>query len=453
MRRSVGIIAGITSVLAVAACLGSSAWSQIGANERAFPQSRAAIEQALKTMQPEMSGRLPTLDGFAQPDQTSLDRYQRGYFQSTAEVIPVPSGGSLVRFTVKITAWYTDPVASRSGYKLLSSNGRIESDLLDQLTDRLALSSSSSIPKAAASKTAITHIATTAPLSVPNPATAPLPVQPTISAKSTEPDLVSAPVPQLPKNMGTFSPPSATNVESTTKTSQPNNANTNAPSSDLETELESLQEILKSQAHPKNLIAVKASGTPVVKSPSLTAKTLFMASEHDEFELLDYTPDWVHVRISGLSRGWIWRSNVEMPEGIPDVENSSGKLSAAAGELFKVSREETAPFPGDWAPLRGRNVKIISIQMTDETAKDPGQEVKLAFARSVLDRTYGEIAQKSPDLAGVVIIFDSADGGMIAATVNSLKQWKAGSLSDAALWHQCFFDPPEISGSGAGGSD
>ena len=22
-------------------------------------------------------------------------------------------------------------------------------------------------------------------------------------------------------------------------------------------------------------------------------------------------------------------------------------------------------------------------------------------------------------------------------------QWKAGTLSDAALWHQCFFDPPE----------
>jgi hypothetical protein len=43
-----------------------------------------------------------------------------------------------------------------------------------------------------------------------------------------------------------------------------------------------------------------------------------------------------------------------------------------------------------------------------------------------------------------VVIFDSADGGMIAATSNSLQQWVAGKLSDTAMWHQCFFDPPEI---------
>jgi hypothetical protein len=32
---------------------------------------------------------------------------------------------------------------------------------------------------------------------------------------------------------------------------------------------------------------------------------------------------------------------------------------------------------------------------------------------------------------------------MIAATFSTLQQWKAGKISDAALWHQCFFDPPE----------
>ncbi|MGA7318954.1 MAG: hypothetical protein WBW98_00480, partial [Candidatus Sulfotelmatobacter sp.] len=56
---------------------------------------------------------------------------------------------------------------------------------------------------------------------------------------------------------------------------------------------------------------------------------------------------------------------------------------------------------------------------------------------------YAELAQKPQELAGIVVIFDSADGGMIAATFPTLQQWKAGTLSDAALWHQCFFDPPE----------
>jgi hypothetical protein len=32
-------------------------------------------------------------------------------------------------------------------------------------------------------------------------------------------------------------------------------------------------------------------------------------------------------------------------------------------------------------------------------------------------------------LAGIVVIFDSADGGMIAATLATLQQWKIGTLS------------------------
>ena len=43
----------------------------------------------------------------------------------------------------------------------------------------------------------------------------------------------------------------------------------------------------------------------MVATPSLNAKAQFLASLHDEFELLDFDANWVHVRISGLSRGWI----------------------------------------------------------------------------------------------------------------------------------------------------
>ena len=73
--------------------------------------------------------------------------------------------------------------------------------------------------------------------------------------------------------------------------------------------------MLKNQAHPRNLVAVKKTGTPVVATPSLNAKPSVSATEHDEFEMLDFNTDWVHVRISGLSRGWIWRTSLEMPEG------------------------------------------------------------------------------------------------------------------------------------------
>lgn len=174
---------------------------------------------------------------------------------------------------------------------------------------------------------------------------------------------------------------------------------------------------------------------------SLTAKTLFLASAHDEFEMLDFNRDWVHVRISGLSRGWIWRNSLEMPDSVPAGDAPPSPVPVAA-EVFHISREESAPFPGDWAPLRGKYVKIVSVEKINE-AKEAGPKLRLEFAKSVLDKDYADLAQKAQELAGIVVIFDSVDGGMIAAALPSLQQWKAGKLSDAALWHQCFFDPPE----------
>jgi hypothetical protein len=83
------------------------------------------------------------------------------------------------------------------------------------------------------------------------------------------------------------------------------------------------------------------------------------------------------------------------------------------------------------------------VQKIQENEKDSGAQAKLAFAKSLLDKNYVELAEKSKELSGIVLIFDSVDGGMIAATLATVRQWKAGTLSDAALWHQCYFDPPE----------
>jgi hypothetical protein len=199
----------------------------------------------------------------------------------------------------------------------------------------------------------------------------------------------------------------------------------------------------------KVLVAVKRSGTAVVATPRLTAKPEFLASMHDEFELLDFNADWVHVRISGLSRGWIWRNSVEMPEGIPDTQQSSTTAAAAAGDLFRVSREEMAQFPGDWEPLRNKSVKIVTVQKTAENTRDGGPQERLEFAKFLLEKSFNEINAKPQGIAGVVVIFDSADGGMIAATASAIQQWKAGALTDAALWHKCFFDPPETFDSAA----
>lgn len=430
MRSRWTMTARTTLALAVLAGIALAAQAQTTSNERSFPQSKAVLEKALNAMQSTFAGRLPVLDGFANPGELPLERYSRGFYQATVQVESTPSGGSLARISVKVTAWYSDPAGAQSGYKLLTSNGRLEADLLDQLSEQLARNTPpSEAPKQKVA--ALSHPAEPRPVSKPS------------ETQSESKPMISAPAPAFPENPRTFSSSVseglATHAESPAR---------NSSDSALETEAASLEEILKNQAHPKNLVAVKKSGTPVVPKPSLTAKPEFLASQHDEFEMLGFNADWVHVRISGLSRGWIWRNSVEMPEGIPDTATAPPTPLATATDLFHVINQETAQFPGDWEPLRSKNVMIISVQQTDD-AKQPGPKERLEYVKFLLEKNYPDLAQKSPPLAGLVVIFDSVDGGMIAATLPALQQWKAGTLSDSALWHQCFFDPPETFDSNA----
>ena len=434
-------------LVAVAAfCCANSSLAQSSESERTFPQSKATVEKALKEMQTATAGRLPVLEGFATSADRPLDRYQRGYYQSKFQVSTAPSGGSTVRVSAQITAWYADPVAARSGYQVLTSNGRLEADLLDQLADQLAgkAGSGASSPATTAPRPFPSQRSVLGQSSSKQPSPGPLANTP----DPAEP-AISAPVPRLPETNGGFSSSLAHGLAEQQKASTPSDQNKFADKDQgsLQAEAQSLEEILKNQAHPKNLVAVKKNGTPVVSSASLTAKTLFLASAHDEFEMLDFNRDWVHVRISGLSRGWIWRNSLEMPDSVPNSD-AAPPPNPAAADSFHVTREEKAPFPGDWAPLRGKSVKIVSVEKINET-KDASSQLKLEFAKFVLDKDYAELAQKAQELAGIVVIFDSIDGGMIAAAFPTLQQWKAGKLSDAALWHQCFFDPPEIANESA----
>jgi hypothetical protein len=442
-------LAGLLACLVLA--LTPALRAQAGSAERVFPQSKATIEGVLKSMSTSLGGRLPTLDGFAVPATHSLDQYQHGYFQANVQIAPIASGGSLVHVTLKVTAWYSDAEPSRSGYQLLKSNGRIEADLLDELTQQLALEAPAGAnppqPKPAqdsglkpAAVEAENAGAKSAATSKQAPAESAVGQKPATAAEN--PPLISAPSTKLPAS-GTFASSLSQGLAEQASAATPTKATLGKTDSALQAEADALQEILKNQAHPNNLVAVKKSGTPVVATPSLTAKTLFEASEHDEFEMLDFNEDWVHVRISGLSRAWIWRNSVEMPDGISDTETHPAVPEKSAADLFQVTRQEVAQFPGDWPALRGKNVEIVTVQEVGENAKAGSPREKLEYAKYLLAKTYTELVQKKEDLAGIVLMFDSADGGMMAAPVAILQQWKIGALSDAALWHQCFFDPPE----------
>ena len=158
---------------------------------------------------------------------------------------------------------------------------------------------------------------------------------------------------------------------------------------------------------------------------------------HRGFQEVEESGLWVHVQISGISRGWIRRSQVELPSEIGN--SSSVNESNSEKDLFHQTREETSVFPGNWEPLRGKQVKIVWVQPSGMAKTD--QDSRLNFAKRVFRKQYPELTKVVPSVAGVVVVFDSQDGGMAAATLATLQQWQAGHLTDDAFWKRCWLDP------------
>src|SRR5258707_577393 len=150
---------------------------------------------------------------------------------------------------------------------------------------------------------------------------------------------------------------------------------------ELNAELQSLQEIKKNQAHPQNLVAVKKAGASVLAKPAEGARVLFNAAAEDEFGFIGAEGEWIHVQISGPSRGYIRRNNLELSEFVSARLSPQGAaVPVEKPAAFRVVREENSPFPGDWAPLKGKAVKIFTVQPDSQNPRETGARAKLAFA-------------------------------------------------------------------------
>lgn len=380
--------------------------------QRTFPHSKAELEKTLRNLGAYSGGRLPILDGFT-AGEPSLERYQRPFYQYSVQVTSTGANSCIVRVGARITAWYADPSPSQSGYRVLASNGRLEADLLDRLQD--ALGAKTEAPTA--TSTATNSPATAAALEASPPAY----IKP------------GPPVAALPR----FG--SAPSLPSRTESSAAQPADDDQRIEGLSKEAKNLEQILHNQAHPENLALVKNPSVPVMEQPEDNGKVLFLAGAEDEFQIVDTAGPWVHVQISGLSRGWIRRSELQLPAAY------QGAAPITAAELapdsaFRQTRQETAAFPGNWGALKGKQVKVIWVQPASSSASDAD---KFSFAKSVFRNAFPDLLHSSPPLAGVVIVFDSEDGGMAAATLATLQQWSAHHMTDSIFWKQCWFDPAD----------
>jgi len=393
--------------------------------ERTFTEPRADVEKAVTDAKTSSSGKLPALEGFVGQTPHPVERYERAYYQCLFQVMPALTGETSVRVTAKITAWYADPDRQKSGYEILPSNGRLENDALDRVDELLGgpaagsskselqtppkynLSIGSAIPRSSAAGR--TSSATSADSGLPAGATA--------STPATEAEI------QELRNK---------RAAAEKRVQQLHNA------------FQNLQELFDNQSKPNDLVAVKKTGTPVYARPEETGKPLFAATARDQFEMIELRGEWVHVQISGESRGWIRKEQLEFPEDAPSPSTIPVIADAKSPEIFHVIREENGAFPGNWEPLRGRPVKIYSVQPLQSPTLETTPREKRAFVKELLLRAWKAHSPSDAAPAGVVVVFDSADGGLAAATFSSLQQWQDGKISEAAFWQSCSLDPPEV---------
>jgi hypothetical protein len=390
--------------------------------ERTFTEPRTDVERAVTAAKASSSGKLPALEGFVGQMQRPVERYEKAYYQCIFQVIPSASGEISVRVTAKITAWYDDPDKQRSGYEVLPSNGRLENDALDRVEEILEgpdaasantekqtskkynLSLGPIIPRAVAPSTVKT-----------NPKDSPP------AMKITSAPLSEEEIQQLRKKR----------VAAEKRVQQLNNA------------LQNLQDLYESQTKPTDLVAVEKTGAPVFAHPDESGKPLFVATARDQFEMVEIRGDWIHVNISGQSRGWIRKTQLEFPEDVSATKGIGNEPPVRPAELFRVVSEETSTFPGNWEPLRGKSVKLYAVQPAQPAAAETQAREKRDFAKELFERVWKDQSASGSPVAGVVVIFDSADGGQASTTLASLKLWHERKISEAAFWQSCSLDPPD----------
>lgn len=388
----------------------SSAFAQAVPYARSYPNSKPEVEAALKDLQAYSGQKIPIVDGFVASATHPLDRYERAFYQFSLDVLPGDSGSTIVRLTAKITAWYADRDPAKSGYEVLPSNGRLELDFLDRLQEKLS----------------------------GKPVDPPATLQSNVQAPRPKLDLAG-----VPGATYLTPPPAAPKTPDEVDALRNKRVLEERRVQQLSSELKNLQEIKHNQAHPENLVAVAKSGTPIYSKPSEESRVLFHTVADDEFEYLDDDKGWIHIAISGDSRGYIRQNAVLLPEFVASKIAKSEHSPEDKFVGFQVEREELSPFPGDWAPLKGKTVKLYTVRPISQDPKESGPAVRLQYALALFQKGLQESASVTPTPDGVVVIFDAADGGIASTTLGNIKQYVAGSLTRDAFWSQASLDPVE----------
>ncbi len=132
---------------------------------------------------------------------------------------------------------------------------------------------------------------------------------------------------------------------------------------ELSADIKNFEDILHNQVRPADLATVKKAGTHIFSKPAETSPVLFSADAEDEFQVLELEGAWVHVQISGSSRGWIRRAQLDLPaEYAGQFRCEPATRRPPPRALFNISKDETTTFGGKWAPLASKKVRVIWLE-------------------------------------------------------------------------------------------
>jgi hypothetical protein len=226
---------------------------------------------------------------------------------------------------------------------------------------------------------------------------------------------------------------------------------------EAERQLAELEEQLRNlQAPPTQhadaeFVTVAKPRVSVLSAPADNSSVLVRGQRDDEFQVLAHRGEWLQVSLEGSRTGWVKRLLVQSNlQAASAGEPAKAKAEPADG--FTIIREMPSDFSGDWEPLKGKRALYVWARPQGSTINETGN--KLQFVQSVFMERYRQVAHSSQDpWAGIVVIFLDQRGGVAAASIDDIRQWDDGLLTQQAFLKRCSLDPPSAFLRPAGGRD
>lgn len=212
---------------------------------------------------------------------------------------------------------------------------------------------------------------------------------------------------------------------------------------DTDRHTDALQEEMRKLENPPaqdaRYVTVERAHVMVRTAPDDAAAVRVKAQIDDEFQAVEHRGAWLRVKLDSGEDGWVRAADVVDSDAVASTETRKKPASVPG---FEVIRENIDEFSGEWQRLKGKRALYIWVRPDGEAMNLPTAS-RLQFVQSMFTERYRQISHSSRDpVEGIVVIFMDQRGGVAAASLDDIRRWVEGSLSQSAFLKKCSLDPP-----------